>query len=254
MTVIGCTVSVLAAVGLVASAHAVTGVAAVDLVTDPAAVAELTPWTGALSTLGLMGWCVAATVLGVAGWMRARTGGVRPRAGFLAEAAVLVALVLLDDAYQLHEDVLPQALRIGEFVIYGVYVAAAAAWAWRRRQELRAGPASLIVAVLALATSVAADAVGPVNEVLSVLPGHTIVAEELLKLAGIAATVAFSMGELRTAMEHLSSRPALAEDQAGAQGAARPVAPVAASAAVEGSERPCTSPRVEAATRRPPRS
>lgn len=231
--VVGTVLSLAGAVVLVAVTHAATGVPTVDLLTDVTAVGGLTPWAGGLSTLGLLGWCAAAVALGIAAWVRRQDGHGGPSARYLAEAAVLVGLVLIDDAYLLHEDVIPRAFGIHEYVVYGVYAVVAAGWGWRWRRQLRAAPASLIVAILALGASVVADAVGPVKELLEVLPVHTLVVEELFKLAGIGAVVVFAGGEVRAAVHQAVGRRAAAprslrtgavDAPGGGSGAGRPVA------------------------------
>lgn len=88
------------------------------LTRDIAAVARVPPYTGVLSTLGILLWCVTAAICLFAARV-ADPGRIMARR-FLASAGAITVYLTLDDQFQLHETVLPRLLGIGEFAIVAV--------------------------------------------------------------------------------------------------------------------------------------
>lgn len=101
--------SILAFVG------AQRSVALDQLFLDPAYLSGEPWYTGVLSDLGVLGWAAATVTALWGGWVAAQTG--RPTASrFLRAAALVSAVLLADDLFQLHADVLrfiglPKAVR-----------------------------------------------------------------------------------------------------------------------------------------------
>jgi hypothetical protein len=111
------------------------GVELADLSRDPAAVAGLPVYVGALAYLAFIGWAVgfAGAVTGV---LVARRLADRRRALMLGFAAALSLWLLLDDMFEFHESVGPR-LGVPERITYLSYVVALIAWLWFFRTEVR---------------------------------------------------------------------------------------------------------------------
>jgi hypothetical protein len=84
-----------------------TGVSLSDLTRDTPSVAGGRPWHGLISQLGLMVWGAAAGACIAAALMLREAGAPSEGVVFMGSTAAFTALVAVDDAFQLHEDVLP---------------------------------------------------------------------------------------------------------------------------------------------------
>lgn len=148
---------------------------------DPTAVAQLPPFVGAVSTLAVVLWTVGAAVALFGG---AVAGG---RAGsFLLHVGALTLVLALDDAYQLHESVVPGLLNIPEeasLAGYALVLAAAVARFphrfLRRKHVATLGPAAVFFAV-----AMSIDLANPG------LP-HTAWLEDASKLLGIVGWMGY---------------------------------------------------------------
>lgn len=118
-----------------------------DLSRDPAAVAELPVYVGALAYLAFIGWAVGFGAA-VTGLLVARRLARRRRALMLGFAAALSLWLLLDDMFEFHESVGPR-IGIPEKITYLSYVVALAAWLWFFRKEIRDSDWLVLVAGLA---------------------------------------------------------------------------------------------------------
>lgn len=128
------------------------------LTRDIAAVANVHPLTGFLSSLGILLWAASATVWLFAAYVqRARQPNRSP--GFLVFPGLLSAYLALDDLFELHELVAPRYLGVPEEAIYALLGAALGVYLWRYRERLRERHGELLLlALAALAASVAVDA------------------------------------------------------------------------------------------------
>lgn len=167
-----------AAIGICLLAAELAGYGVERLSGDIVSTADVHPWTGALSTLGLLGWAACSAMCAVAG--AALRGRGDPRSGFFLGAAVLLAYLTLDDAYLVHEFAVEQELGIPQIVVFGG-IAAATLWLARRYwwAVVDTHVGVLVLAIGTLAWSVALD----VPEKYVSFAG----VEEWLKLSGIAA-------------------------------------------------------------------
>jgi hypothetical protein len=179
--------AMLVPLGLPWLARAVS--APVSLLTrDPVAVADLPPWTGLLSTLGLCAWTGAAAVALFAGaWVRERGGSTAIPAGWFFGAGALSVVLLLDDAFLAHEILLPVFVGIPEKATYALYGVAALAWFVGGLRYLRGTPWPLLGgAGLGFAASVVIDVISGDND-----PAFTVLLEDGAKWIGIAAWAAY---------------------------------------------------------------
>ena len=167
-----------AAVGAAWALAERTGRPAAEFTRDVATVGGLPAYAGFVSQLGLLLWAGAAGA-GACGALAARrdeTGRAGP-AGFAAGLGWLSAQLAADDAFLLHEAVLP-ALGVPEKAVLLTHAAVAAVvfLTWRR-WAARSNLGLLALAAAGLGGSVSADQLAPT--------GWTL-AEDAAKLLGVA--------------------------------------------------------------------
>ncbi|UEM23365.1 hypothetical protein JL100_011730 [Skermanella mucosa] len=128
-----------------------------ELLNDPADIIGYDPFLGMISTLGLFSWAAAAGVAALAATVL-RGAGDAQAGRFFGIAGVLTLLLLVDDAFMLHEQVLPKGLGIRERYIKVGYLFLAAAFAMTFfRFLIRNNPILLASSVGFLAGSVVFD-------------------------------------------------------------------------------------------------
>lgn len=152
-----------------------------ELFLDPAQLTG-SPWyTGLLSNLGILAWAVAAIAAGGGAWVALRAG--RPTAvTFLASAAMITTLLLLDDLLQVHAVILPET-GMHPTAAQLMVVAPAPLWAWLHRVEIARSRWLLLLAALAgFAVSLGADQFVAVDEA-----SRRLLLEDGAKLLGVLA-------------------------------------------------------------------
>lgn len=151
-----------------------------ELTRDVAAVAGVPPFVGALSTLGLIFWSASLGIccLGFL-LLRARKGFGR-EAEFLLVAGVFTLLLLIDDAFMVHDHYLDRESGSIEWIVYAVYAAFLASYGLRYGRVLLDGPLILFLgAVGALGISAGYDAIMPFDA------NRGVFIEDAFKFAGI---------------------------------------------------------------------
>jgi hypothetical protein len=141
---------------------------------DPADFVRLPWYLGALSTLGIVLWTASAAVCGLTSYFLHRSGSRSQAKIFLLVSACVSGLLMIDDAYLLHDRVLPGA-GVSDSVTYTVYALVVFAYiavfmrTWRRTLYL-----VMFAAFTAFAVSILMD----------VFWTHPF-GEDVFKLAGI---------------------------------------------------------------------
>ncbi|WP_284304245.1 hypothetical protein [Mobilicoccus caccae] len=143
------------------------------------------PHVGFASALGLFAWAAASGAALLGASLLTRSG--RPReVGLLRAVAALTLFLLLDDAFTVHEAVLP-AIGIPEILTYTVLVGVTAAILLRHVREILAGPWTLLLAALILlGGSVVWDVVTQHLDGVGLGYNIEVFVEDGLKLFGIA--------------------------------------------------------------------
>ncbi len=149
-----------------------------DFTRDPTAVLDASPFTGAISNLGVVLWAAGVTLALVG---RARGDDRRALFGSLA---ALGAWLLLDDLFLLHDRVLPDLGVPEEVVLVAEIVATAALLAPRWRLLVATAVPLLVLAAMGFAASLVLD------EILGA-SGLLVAAEDGTKFVAIAAWVAW---------------------------------------------------------------
>lgn len=183
------TVALLA--GLVALARG-TGTPIAVLTRDAAVVGEDVPYAGAISNLGAVVWCVAAVASIFAATLVVRFGGSRELVKFLFAAGALSTLLLVDDLFLLHDEILPDYVGVPQKGILLGYVLLTLGFAWRFRVQIMATRfAPLVLGLGFLAGSIVVDVALDGRELSVMVFGEAIQATNLLedglKLLGIVS-------------------------------------------------------------------
>ena len=84
-----------------------------NMTRDVTAIANIHPLSGVLSNLGVLLWCTAAAVCGFASFFL-RHAQPRSPSRFLLSSSLLSVYLMLDDLFQLHENLLPRYLGLSE--------------------------------------------------------------------------------------------------------------------------------------------
>lgn len=167
---------------------------------DTAAVSGGGPWHGLVSQLGLIVWGAAAGACIVTALVCRAAGAPRDGVLFIASTAALIALLAVDDALQLHEDVFPRSLGVPEIVVKFILCLAALAWLVRFRAAIVETDLLLLgFAVLSLGASLVADAaLEPV--------GLPIWVEDFFKYVGLAAYASWCFSAARGLLQSALAR------------------------------------------------
>lgn len=152
------------------------------LLMDPTFLVGAHWYTGLVSNLGILGWTVALAAAAAGAWA-SNIGGRRKASVFLRWGAVVCALLLVDDLFQLHAIVADTYLRIPKSVATTAIALCGAWWVLSQRSEIRRTHVHLLVAALVgLAASLVVD------HVIDPIPGDGwLIAEDGAKFLGILA-------------------------------------------------------------------
>lgn len=160
------------------------------LTTEATTIARVPPYFGLVSALGCFGWAAAVGMFLMGAcllydWLERR------EAAFLACSALLTAYLCIDDAFTLHEAVLPAA-GIPERATYAAIGLATIAYgSFFRREIRRSAWIFLVIAVGFLGFSVVIDELSQILD-LSAHVGIEMVIEDGSKLMGISAWVCYA--------------------------------------------------------------
>lgn len=179
------------------------GVRPDDLTQDPANLGRIPLWKGSLSTLGCMAWAAGgAACLAVAAGLPA-DGTWRKRRQFLLVIGVFALLLGVDDALQLHVNLIGGERYGSEKQVYAAYLVIGLAIVVALRDQLRRSAYPLLaVAASGLIASTLIDAFG---DKFVRAHGWMSGAEDTFKLWGLAALTLFAFREARTAVREASS-------------------------------------------------
>lgn len=94
---------------------------------DIAAIAEINPFNGVISNLGILLWCAAASIclfsFAVLQNLKSKYTAIQKKSKFFLLVSGLITLILMfDDLFLLHEEIFP-SLNISEAAVYCSYMA-----------------------------------------------------------------------------------------------------------------------------------
>lgn len=159
-----------------------------DLLVDPATARGSDWYAGFVTSLGVLAWSVAASGCAATAYAAALAG--RPAAvRAFRGAAALFAVLLADDLFLLHSDLVPQLLGVPKVSVLAGLGALAGAWALPNALELARTRWELLGAsVVAFATSLAVDIFVPGGE-----SGLRLLIEDGAKFLGVLALAVWSV-------------------------------------------------------------
>lgn len=157
------------------------------LLRDPTATMDASPYTGMVSSLGILLWSASTTLFlfGAAAVWRSKNNGF---AGFLLYFGLLSLLLTLDDLFLIHEELVYHQLDLSEKLMSGIYAILTLVGAWIFRKQVRKTDYRLLlVAVSFLALSAIID------KYLSQSPSEwRIMFEDGFKFLGIVGWLGYS--------------------------------------------------------------
>lgn len=172
------------------------------LTRDPAAITGSSPYVGMLSNLGVMAWAATTAICFFAAALLA--GGKRfgKSALFMLASGCLSLMLTIDDAFMLHEDLLPR-LHLPEKALYLAYLFFLIGYGiYFFYRILSTDYLLLASAILFLGISVVADHIFPFSDLEAFL-------EDAPKFIGIVLWLAyFSRTALKVVQETFSERAA----------------------------------------------
>ncbi len=188
----------LVPIALVAAASVVLGIEVQLMTRDVAAIGELHPLAGVLSSLGVLLWWTSATI-----WLFSanvfRSQGRPGDARFALGGGALSAYLALDDLFQVHEALAPTYLGIPEAVVYAALLVAFVAYFvafWGRIVEH--GALFVLLSVGMLAASASVDVV--LDKYLGRLGHWNYLFEDGLKWLGICCWLVFAAMRCRAGL------------------------------------------------------
>jgi hypothetical protein len=186
---------VVALLGCFLVAIAFLGVDPEAVLRDPMSTLGGAPLTGAGSVIGVLIWWTAVGVCLFAAAVLRQARAEHQIISFLVTAAILSAILSLDDQFLFHEELAEDLVGLRERFVVIIYVGLVAAWLlWYRRIIAESAWPILMVSVGLFAASVAIDGLHQALYVTShggeTLPVETFL-EDSLKLLGIAGWTAY---------------------------------------------------------------
>jgi hypothetical protein len=160
-----------------------------NLTRDMAAVANVHPFTGVVSNVGILLWCAAAAICLFSSSLL-RQQGAHAEARFLLWAGLMTTALLFDDFFLFHEYLAPVHFHLNEKVVHASYACVTVAYLLRHRRLILGANYRLLVAALALFAG---------SMLLDLSGGHSwwIFAEDGCKLLGIASWLGYHAGRAR---------------------------------------------------------
>lgn len=130
-----------------------------SLTRDISAIADVHPFSGVLSNLGILLWCVAGSTSAFAA-MILRSAEPRGNYLFLLSSAFLSAYLMLDDFFLFHEDLAGRYLGLNEKVVFVLLAVAVLSYLVSfRKVILQTNVTIFVLALVFLSLSVVVDAI-----------------------------------------------------------------------------------------------
>jgi hypothetical protein len=179
--------------------HLLTGIPLRWFFIDPVAEFNAPMYIGLVSNFGVLLWCAAASVCLFGGWLALIRTGHRESALFLICAGLVSSLLMLDDLYLLHEEVLPDHLFIPQKLVFAGYGCLILTFLFRFRQIILTTDFMLLfIAFGFFAISVFVDLFVTPEEffIFGSLPGRDLI-EDGFKFLGIVTWALYFISTCR---------------------------------------------------------
>jgi hypothetical protein len=203
---IGCILAVSGVlVGMVLFLHFWKGIPIGRLTRDPAAISGSPFYVGFLSQIGIFLWSASAAICMFSAKVLSHTGSLKVKLFFLVSGLVTLALGL-DDAFLLHEEVIPRFFGVPEEAVFVSYAGVVLLYLVIFYSVILKTEYVLLVMALAFfGVSVTLDVFEP--------PGiDPYLFEDGLKLVGIVSWLAYFFRTGASALFHNVAQPGAAPD------------------------------------------
>ncbi len=157
-------IALISVVGFAAVTAHIRGAGIDEVVRDVAEVVGAPVYTGFLSQVGLFLWSAGAAICFVS-YLSIRSREPTLRARYLFSSGILTTILLIDDAFLVHDRLVPALFGIPPAATYAGYAVVLAAYLWRFRRPILVEPHLLLVMAIGL---------GGVAAVLDVLDGGNL--------------------------------------------------------------------------------
>ena len=158
----------------------VLGVPASQLTRDSLAITGAEAYVGAMSMFGIILWSAS---FGICFFGAAMTSGDNQKEDFrrfIRSSGIITIVLVMDDAFLLHEHIFPTYFGIPEKIIYLAYITAIGIYILRyAKQILQAEYSILIVALVFFGASIIMDVILPLDDLYTFI-------EDGMKFYGIA--------------------------------------------------------------------
>jgi hypothetical protein len=162
-----------------------TSISVDNLTRDPSVIAGMPFYYGLFTYLSIACWAAAVGICFVGVFLIGNDLHFRQPRLALLYGGTLSLMLMFDDAFMLHEHVLPNVFRIKEYVVYTVYLLAFAGFIYLFwREILKTDFLLLFASAAALGTSIGIDTVFEVSEFVTY-------SEDGFKSLGISFWVAY---------------------------------------------------------------
>jgi len=173
----------------VAVISAKTGIPISMFTRDPADIANISPFAGVLSNIGILLWCATATICAFTFALLRATGGKKVLTWFFLASSVITTILLLDDLFLFHERVFPQYFNIRQRYTFMVYMAMTCAFVIGFRSLiLQSKWFLLILAVIFFSLSIFVDIAA--EHIATTVPFYHLF-EDGFKLLGIVSWLGY---------------------------------------------------------------
>lgn len=115
-------VPTLFALGIVVMVRLLTGIRISHFTEDPAQIMGAPFYVGILSNVGVLLWCSCAAICYFASRALAKAAADREWRLYFFAAGIVTTILLVDDFFQVHEQILRNYLHVPEKAIFGSYV------------------------------------------------------------------------------------------------------------------------------------
>jgi hypothetical protein len=154
-----------------------------NLTRDQSAVANIPPYIGLFSNIGILLWCVCAAICLFSYAILKVANQAQEYTKFFLYSGLLTTLLLVDDFFLLHEFVFPKYLYVSERIVYAAYMIVLSSFFVKFRKIFKKTEfLILLAAILSLGLSVICDVIWE---------GIPSVVEDTFKLVGITIWVTY---------------------------------------------------------------
>jgi hypothetical protein len=191
------TIAVVPAATLFALLYAQPWVPMANLIRDPVSILNGRFYDGLVSNVGILLWCATAAICLFRGCELRLGRKVDGEARFLLSAGLFTLLVLVDDLFLAHEQILPDLAGVPEKAVLAAYLALLCGYLlinWR--QIMRADVAILLLSLGFFAASILLDVLVPYHfhdTAIGQEVNRGVILEEAFKFVGIAAWTVFHL-------------------------------------------------------------